>query len=242
MTRSRYWLAAACLLATACSPRAVNNDDVAGIWILESFSVNGSFQDVEVGVNTAGQPWVEFGDTIEGEAGCNRFGAQSIEWLNGRLIASEVSSTLVYCGLDGDQLMQAEFALKGALTDPAGTRVEIDGDRMIWRLGDIELFFRSSPTPPVRPTSPPPQSAGKLDCSPGHVVEESIDDSTRETEQILREEVPNVIRTEEDREFTDHAPEGWFWLGYDIDDTLIAFIARGDVEPPKYQLFTCADN
>lgn len=241
MPRSRYWLAAALILATVCGPSTVSADNAAGIWILESFSANGSFQDVEIGVNTASQPWVEFGDTVQGDAGCNRFGAQSIEWSNGLLIASDVSQTLVYCGLDGDQLMQAEFALTGALTGPAGTQVAIDGDKMTWRAGDIELFFRSSPAPPVRPTNPPPQSFGKLDCTPGHIVEESIDDSTRDTEQILREEVPEVVRTEEDLEFIDPSPPGWFWLGYDAEDTLIAFIARGDIEPPKYQLVTCSE-
>lgn len=242
MTRSRYWLAAALLLSTACSPSVVSDADVAGIWILESFSANGSFQDVEVGVNTAQQPWVEFGDTVKGEAGCNRFGAQSIEWSDGRLIANEVHSTLVYCGLDDDSLMQTEFALKDALAEREdGVEVEIDGDEMIWRADDIELFFRSSPTPPVPPTRPPPQAMGELDCSPGHIIEETIDDSTRDTEWILRDEVPEVVRTEEDLEFAPPSPEGWFWLGYDIDDTLIAFIARGDIEPPRYQLFTCSE-
>ena len=242
MNRSRYWLTAALLLLTACSPAAVNNDDAQGIWILQSFSVDGSFQNVEVGVNTASQPWVEFGETVEGEAGCNRFGAQSIEWANGRLIATDVSQTLVYCGLEGDQLMQAEFALTGALTDFGGTRVDVDGDTMTWQAGGIELTYRSSPTPPVPPTNPPPQSMGKLDCSPGYIDRVAIDDAIRDTEQILRDEVPDVVRTEEDRDFVDAAPEGWFWLGYDIDDNLIAFIARGDVEPPKYELHTCADD
>ncbi len=241
MARLRLLLAAPLLIAVACGTPGVTGEETRGIWILESFSSGGSPQAVEVDVNTAQLPWVDLDETVQGQAGCNRFGAQSVEWSNGRLFASEVSSTAMYCGLDGDQLMRAEFALTGALTDPAGVDVNVDGNTMTWRSGNIELVFRSAPEPPPPTTSPPAQSAGRLDCSPGHVVETFIDHSDRDTEQILREEVPEVVRTEEDLEFAPPAPPGWFWLGYDGDDKLIAFIARGDVEPPQYQLFTCSE-
>lgn len=112
---------------------------------------------------------------------------------------------------------------------------------MTWRAGATELNFRSALAPPVRPPRPPATALGPLDCSPGVVAEEMVDHDGRTTEQVLLDAVPEVVYAEQDPDFSPPAPSDWFWRGYDEDGILIAFIARGDVEPPAYQVATCVD-
>ncbi len=213
---------------------------VQGFWILDHFTVAGEQHPVEVGVNTAKQPWLEIGEAIGGNAGCNTFGA-SIEWTASGFVALEVAREMQGCWLEGADLMAAENTLVESLQQVKNVEVLSFDDPMVWRVGTNEFIFYRIDGPPVPPTTLPPREIGKLDCSPGYVIEESIEDSARDTEQILRDEVPEVVRTEQDLEFAPPAPDGWFWLGYDADDNLIAFIARGDIEPPRYQLWTCSD-
>ncbi|MCP3998172.1 MAG: hypothetical protein GY722_24390, partial [bacterium] len=220
--------------------------NILGVWLLESYRTAAGLQHIEIGVNAAEQPWVEVDDaTISGSAGCNGFGTagDGYRFDGETLSVDEGYLTASLCvGDDGTDVMQAETALRDLLWQiPSEITVKVRGDSMTWSAGGVELRFFRTTAPPGPPTTQPPQSFGKLDCSPGHVDRVVIDDTTRDAEQILRDEVPKVVRTEEDREFTDPSPEGWFWLGYDAQDNPIAFIARGDIEPPKYELFTCSE-
>lgn len=253
MARLRYWLVAALFLTSACGTTgeetAATSHDVSeraqGFWVLEEYTVDGERREVEVGSNTASEAWVEIDtEAISGSSGCNDFAtAGGYELDSERLTFYEVFSTAMGCvGDDGADLMEIESLFQELFwADPARIDVDFAGEIMLWRAGEIEFVFHRTGGPPAPPTTLPPQEMGQLDCSPGYVTEEVIDDSVRATEQILRDEVPEVVRTEEDLEFAPPAPEGWFWLGYDSDDNLIAFIARGDIEPPRYQLWTCAE-
>ena len=51
-----------------------------------------------------------------------------------------------------------------------------------------------------------------------------------------------MVRAEEDPDFSPGGPDGWFWSGYDADGRVIAYAARGDIEPPEYIVYTCADD
>jgi len=218
---------------------------ILGTWRLEAIHTPDDYLDVGIGINTAEHPWVEI-DTaaISGNSGCNGFGTAGEYEFDGEwLTLPDVYSTAMGCvGDDGSDLMQIEAIFEELFwADPPRIHVRSDGETMLWRNGTYELrFYRGTPPAPAPPE--PLQTVGRLSCAPGYMVEQYIDDSTRETEQILRDEVPEVVRTEQDLEFAPPAPDGWFWLGYDSDDNLIAFIARGDIEPPRYQLWTCSDD
>ena len=225
---------------TTAAPNAM----ILGTWLLEALHTPDDYVDVGVGINTAEQPWVEIDtEAISGNSGCNDFGtAGGYEFDGEWLTMREVFGTAMGCvGDDGTDLMQIETIFQELFwADPIQIHIHSNGETMLWRDGNYELrFYRG--TPPAPTPLEPPQAIGRLDCSPGYVTEQIIEDSVRETEQILRDEIPEVIRTEQDLEFAPPAPDGWFWLGYDADGTLIAFIARGDIEPPRYQLWTCAD-
>lgn len=251
MAHSRYWptsLALVVLLLAGCSASAADDPSLEGVWLLESFSEDGEHHQVQVDVNAPEQPWVEILETkMAGNAGCNGFGStgkDSYIYQDGILVPGETAFNASLCmSEDGNDLMKVENLLTDVLWRyPEGIEVETIDDQMIWRAGNIELFFRSTPAPPVRPPPPSPTSIGRLDCSPGVVAEERIANDVLSTEQILLDSVPEVVRTEEDPEFSPPAPADWFWWGYDENDTLIAFIARGDVEPPEYQVFTCIND
>jgi heat shock protein HslJ len=232
------------LLLAGCASSGSDTDAIRGIWLLESFAVGGATEQVESGVNTADLPWVEIGEALKGDAGCNHFETMSdipYSYDEGLLFAGEGFQTEVACrGNDGEDLMRVERLLMDTLWgSPVGVRVEVGGGSMTWRAGNTELFFVQVPTPPEPTPAPPPSSMGKLDCSPGIIVETQVVDDLRPTEQILLETVPQVVRAEEDPDYAPPAPAAWFYWGYDAVGNPIAFIARGDVEPPQYQVFTC---
>jgi heat shock protein HslJ len=236
-------MAIGALLLAGCTSPGLDGGSIEGIWRLESFSVGGATEQVELGVNTASQPWIDIGERLTGKAGCNRFGS-AYSYENGTLFGGEGERTAALCvGEDSNQdLMKVEELFMDTLWDsPVGIRVEVAEDTMTWRAGNVELSFRSTPAPPVPATAPPPTAIGRLDCSPGAVLETHVVNTDSSTEQILLEMVPKVVRTEADPEFAPPAPANWFYWGYDANETVVAFIARGDVEPPQYQLFTCAN-
>ena len=238
-------LALAILLLAGCTAAGPDDAAIRGTWLLTSFSVGGATEQVESGTNTADQPWIEIGDTLMGNAGCNAFQNTSehpYSYEEGILFGGEGFQTAAGCiGNAGEDLMKVERLLLDTLWgSPVGVRVEITDDLMTWRAGNTELFFEPASAPPRPTTSPPPSSLRRLDCSPGVVSEERVTDDERDIEQILLEKVPQVVRTEEDIDFAPQAPDGWFYWGYDAAGEVIAFIARGDVEPPEYQVFTCS--
>ena len=250
MAHSRYWpiaLTIALALTAGCAADTGDTESLEGVWLLEAFSENGGYEIVQPESNTAKQPWVEIGVMISGNLGCNAFQSgttNAYTYENGILKPGETLKNASAClGNGTNDVMEVENLITDVLWQyPEGIAVEITNTKMIWRAGNIELIFRSTASPPAQPPPPPPSVVGNLDCSPGFVWEEYIAGDSRTTEEVLLDTVSEVVRTEEDQSFVPSGPPGWFWLGYDENDTAIAFIARGDVEPPQYQLFTCVEN
>jgi hypothetical protein len=250
----RSAIVAALVLLAGCgadgsASGAGNDTSIEGVWLLESFTEDGDQEQVQIGTNTAQQPWIEISATaMTGKAGCNSFDVYEevkdpYTYEDETLILGQSSMTAASCmSENGNDIMAVEELFTDFLWQhPDGIDVETLDDEMIWRARDVELFFRSTPERPVRPPPPPQTAFGPLDCSPGVVAEEIVDGDGRTTEKILLDYVPAVVRTEADLDFSPPAPSDWFWRGYDETDTLIVFIARGDVEPPIYQVVTCTD-
>jgi hypothetical protein len=86
--------------------------EIEGVWLLESFNVEGADVSVEIGVNAARQPWVEIGNELFGNLGCNDFsetGDATPRYENGVLVTEEVFANLALCGpLDGSLVVVEE--------------------------------------------------------------------------------------------------------------------------------------
>lgn len=135
----------AMLLAIATCGGA--NAEIEGIWRLASFTAEGVETPVEVGVNAARTPWVEFDGGITGNAGCNWWGAPSYAYSRGRLSVPRIDQTALLC----DGLMTTERATlqRGRWGEDASVVIEIDGDEMTWWVGETRLdFIRIGERPP----------------------------------------------------------------------------------------------
>jgi heat shock protein HslJ len=231
---------ASLMLIAACSSSATTIDPahLQGYWVLESFEVDGVANVVELGVNTARIPWVVMiGDVLEGSGGCNDFtGFESPPyWVEGaRLLFGDIMFTAALCIRDGSEsVMAAELAMLDALwRSPEGVVVESGDAEMVWVAGDTRLVFSKSDGPPSPPPLPPETGIGRLDCLPGVMIRQSIPDFGSDGEQILRA-VPEVATVVSQ-------PPDWWW-GYDSNARVIAAVAKGDIVPIVYELFTCAN-
>ncbi len=229
------------VLSAGCVGREAADGDpasVTGMWWLDSLEVGGIDQPIEVGVNTSVQPWVEITDRLSGSLGCNDFWSDGFtldDWL---LVPGEVVQTAALCGgPEGTDVMSMERIMSGLFSRPPGIEVEYhdngkSGDaEMIWINGATRLSFIRSYTGPTPTTSPPPSSWGRLDCSPGTVIEVRLGDMGVEPEQILLDAEPEVVRVE--------AGEPLWWWGLDASGRVVAALAEGDITPVQYQLLTC---
>jgi heat shock protein HslJ len=229
---------ASLLLVGACSSAAIDPAELQGYWVLESFEVDGVASVVEVGVNTARTPWVVMiGDVLEGAGGCNHFtGYESPPYRveGARLLFGDIMFTAALCVRDGSEsVMAAELAMLEALwQSPDGVVVELGDAEMVWVAGDTRLVFSKSDGAPSPPPLPPETGIGRLDCLPGVMIRQSIPDFGSDGEQILQA-VPEVATV------VPQPPE-WWW-GYDSNSRVIAAVAKGDIEPVIYELFTCTD-
>jgi hypothetical protein len=226
------------LTLTACvRDSGPSASDLQGFWVLESLEVAGVEIQVEVGVNAARTPWVEIGDLLSGSLGCNDFREFSdapYVVSDGVLIPGEMMFTAMLCSApDGTgDVMMIERMLQGAMSrSRAGFQVKVVSSGMAWVEGDTRLVFSRVTGPPSGPPIPPEPGLGRLDCLPGVMVRESLPD-TGDGEQILRAAVPNVVTVQTD-------PPGWFWWGYDASGAVVAAVAKGDIVPVIYELFTC---
>ncbi len=227
-------------LATALSGCANTGTDAAerdirGIWLLEAYEDDGNRSSVEVGSNVARTPWIEIGDTLQGNGGCNDFGSGTPgPTVQGDLlIPGEVFATAAAClaAGDGPDLMEAERALLGALWEhPEGISFTVGGTGMIWVAGDRRLEFTSTLVAPVPPTSPPRTALGRLDCSPGTVFEDRVLDRGQDPDQLVIAASAEVVSVEFDPPF---------WWGSDEQGKVVAGVALGDIRPTPYHIYTC---
>lgn len=66
-------LVAPALLVGMMGCTGADDQAIIGIWTYDSFTRDGETITVEVGVNAAIAPFVEFGESMRGVAGCNGF-------------------------------------------------------------------------------------------------------------------------------------------------------------------------
>ena len=121
----------------------LSRSSIEGVWVLESFEVDGIDQVVEVGVNTASMPWIEITTSaLGGSGGCNSFG-RSYTLSGGLLVPGEGYTTAVGC-VGSRDVMAAENAFFGLLSSSeGGVRVVAADGVMEWSAGDTRLVFSS---------------------------------------------------------------------------------------------------
>ena len=209
-----------------------------GVWWLTSILEGDRTHIVEVGANTARQPWLEITDRLEGSAGCNHFLSDGFEFDGRRLHPGQTILTAALCrdpDEQGDDVMFVERVFSSALWGERGIEVEWpegrSGGVMMWTNGAVRFVFTREDGPPVPTTHAPPFSVGRLDCTPFRVEEERIAGTADAPETILRDRVPSAIRIE--------PGEPLWWWGYDETDAVVAALAQGDITPIQYQLWTC---
>lgn len=142
----------------ACADDSIeDSSSIEGRWILESWEESGERILVEVGVNTVGEPWIEFsGDgtgtagTFVGSTGCNRVSESGYEFSAGFLVLEEAVVTAAGC-----EPRRAEDILLAMLWNtPDGIEVVLDADRMEWFGSNLEgtvyplVFRRDGSSPP----------------------------------------------------------------------------------------------
>lgn len=233
-------LVAITIVLAGCSTANTETPDISGVWVLESFSEDGTTKPVEVGVNAANQPWIQIADDVVAELGCNDFRSfdrHPYTYDDGILFIAEGLMSATACAGENGDLMKTDDLLSNAIR--AGARARREGDQMTWTFEGAELSFQAVAEPPKKPEPRARTSIGALDCTPDVVGEERIVDAGADTLQVLLDTVPDVSWAEQDTTFAPGWPQGWFWLGYDKNDIPIAFIARGDIEPPEYLVYTC---
>jgi heat shock protein HslJ len=126
LLRALVVLSALATALSGCAGTDAAERDIRGIWLLEAYEVDGSRSSVEVGSNAARTPWIEIGDTLQGNGGCNDFGSGTPgPTVRGDLlIPGEVFANAAAClaAGDGPDLMRAERALLGTLWEYPGYR------------------------------------------------------------------------------------------------------------------------
>ncbi len=110
------------------------------------------------------------------------------------------------------------------LASPLGTRSLLDG-------GTIPARMVSVTTGDTPPASEPDSSLGRLECSPGVVVEERVLDTGQDPLEIARGFAPDVVEVESDQPL-------WWW-GLNAGGAVIVAVARGDAPGADYQVWTC---
>ncbi len=127
------------------SPGGGGLAQIDGVWILDSFKAGGEFTGVEVGVNSAELPFIEFGPQVSGSTGCNGFSTNrdGVTLDEGTLTLTDVFVTDKLCdSADGKGLMLTPSVFRQALTTPLRIAVSGIGDNMQWIVaGDAQLFF-----------------------------------------------------------------------------------------------------
>lgn len=208
--------------------------EIRGLWLFEAWEKDGVESRVEVGKNAAVLPWIEIGDMLKGSAGCNDFFGE-YALVDGLLSPGEVMISASWCGGPdaGADLMATEHIHSEVIGHPAGIEVDATDTTMTWTAGNVRITYVRVDALPPPPTRPPATEIGLLDCSPGFLVEQRITGDDLDPEQMLADAAPTVMRVE-------HEPPIWWW-GYDPDEQIVAGVAKGDIIPVEYQVFTCSE-
>lgn len=206
---------------------------IYGVWILDSYTYEGQTVQADTLIfDEYGTAYVEItADSIGGHSGCNSFGSQAAPSFDGTTLTfGEVAMNAMGC-----MGQTSEPAMSAALWSPDGVTVSLTRDTMTWTTDSVVLTFRRSTLLPS-PTAPEwPQEFGRLDCSPSWVISQRIPgDLVTETLPTM---VSGVVSVEGDG--TPGTADPFVW-GLDIDGTVIAGAAVGDVQPAEYQLVACA--
>jgi hypothetical protein len=174
---------------------------------------------------------------MAGDAGCNGFSGNEPLHLDGNVLTpGEVVFEAALCvesdGSEGD-LMESDDAFSGLLWSQDPIVVELDGETMTWSSNEITLVFRRSDGPPPTTTLPPPvyESIGRLDCSPGIVVETRVPDTGQEPVEIAQTVAPDTVDV--------FAGKPLWWWGVNENDAVIVGLALGDMVGADYQVWTC---
>lgn len=220
-------------LAACATSSAPLRSEILGSWRYDSYTVDGTTEQVEAGVNATREPWATIdATTMSGHAGCNRFsGVYEVE---GDYVTTELAKNAAQCG-DDDSLMEAEQAFEAIVWHESPLQVMVDGDRMTWSNGFDGLVFVATETPPTtQPFQPDPRTeVGRLDCTPDIVTERRVPDEGRAPIDIAQEADSRVVSV-----------ESWEPLrhsGLDAEGEVVVELAPGDLPGSDYQVFTCSD-
>lgn len=232
----RSLLIAVALLAgvTACNGGAGGDSrEIVGVWAYDSYTVEGETSEVVVGVNAAGEPYVELGETMNGTAGCNGFEQledDRYQFENSFLRPGEVIFTASECV--PESLMDSELIFQDVVWNTAALAVTIDGNDMTWQGEDVTLTFTRVDEAPV--STPAPQTTvGGLDCSPDPVQRNTVPAEGTNAEEVLDEADPQVSRIE-----VEDSRKLWA-EGYDDEGNLILVVAFDDIPPETFSIYSC---
>jgi hypothetical protein len=217
-------------LADASFPISLPRPLIEGGRVLESFNINSVETAVEPGVNAVSVPWIEIGTALGGNTGCNGFHGppDGYSFTDGVLIAGEVTVRAVGCN------SPVEEAFIGMLWNhPDGIDVEFTDGGMVWTAGDTRLVFTSAHAIQPLPDGSHMVMESLLDCSPATVARDNVLGTGQDTEQLLRDASPDVVRVEVESPL-------WRW-GYNDKDQVVAGVTIGGFDPGSYTIYTCTD-
>lgn len=197
-------------------------ESLHGIWTLTSFSVNGNEEAIDVGGNSAHQPWVEIEEYgLYGSLGCNDFrNNKPPSMASGVLDPGGVAQTLAACG---PGLGEVEAVFSTVMTSEHGVEVTVTPVRMTWAVGEMELTFASSPEIPEDSTTamgPRVDPAVALDIKqsrgvPGQSLAiHGTADPNREVRLVFSNPETGETWPDSVEEFAASAEDGsWRWQG-----------------------------
>lgn len=217
---------------TACG--GGDDDDLIGIWTYDSYTVDGETVDVEVGSNAAKEPYVEFGETMSGTAGCNGFGGREddpFEFERGKLRPGDIIFQAAEC--TPVSLMDSEMAFRDMVWNEDAIDVTIDGAEMTWRAGGEVLRFTKVDEAPEPPAPPPQTGFGPLDCSPDLVERTKVPAEGTDAEEVAFEANPRVSGVDVEN------PHKLRAEGYDANGEIILVVAFDDIRPETFSIYTC---
>ncbi len=210
-----------------------DGDPLEGTWVLTSYTFEGETRILDeqaLATRNRVPAWIEITAAgFLGYTGCNTIAPSPRPVLDGgRLVFGEIVVTAAGC-LDETP----EPAVLAALwSGPDGIIVSIDGDTMTWATGTATLTFERRDRRPSPQPGAWPSGFGRLDCSPGVYLTETLPDAAQTLADTLMG-IPGVVSVEEGEPF--------LW-GLDGTGTVIAAAAYGDVEPRVIHRSACASS